>query len=90
LKRDFTDKDAEMKFLTNPRPDKIQLYFKLKPIVYGSSLRCGTVPTISATPYEWTKDQIDSAVYFVEQHASLQNFNPALVQIGRLLGNIGL
>lgn len=45
----------------------------------------GTVPSISATPYEWENQ--DLAVFAAEKHSSLQNFSPLLVQLGRLLTN---
>jgi hypothetical protein len=45
----------------------------------------GTVPSISATPYEWENQ--DLALFAAEKHASLQNFGSILVQLIRLLKN---
>ncbi len=45
----------------------------------------GTVPSISATPPEWSSAEINRATYIAEQHASLQNNSAALVQIVRVM-----
>ncbi|MGH9180490.1 MAG: lipase/acyltransferase domain-containing protein, partial [Acidimicrobiales bacterium] len=43
----------------------------------------GTVPRVSATPLEISDDARE--VYATESHASLQNFDPVLVQVGGVL-----
>ena len=43
----------------------------------------GTVPRVSATPLELSSDARE--VYATERHASLQNFDPVLVQVGGVL-----
>jgi pimeloyl-ACP methyl ester carboxylesterase len=48
----------------------------------------GTVPFVSATPLELGNNP--SAMYAAERHASLQNFDPVLVQLSGLLSGLDL
>jgi pimeloyl-ACP methyl ester carboxylesterase len=48
----------------------------------------GTVPYVSATPLEMGNNP--SAMYAAERHASLQNFDPVLVQLAGVLSGLDL
>jgi pimeloyl-ACP methyl ester carboxylesterase len=49
----------------------------------------GTVPKLSAVPHELLSDWTNVAAY-AEAHASLQNFDPVLVQLSSLLRNLSV